>query len=109
MRMNKTNSILRAGALLPALLLCAPLACGGGDAKSEGDAKAEGEAGAESDAAADAEVLKAAEVAKKIKAKPADAEKILADAGMNAEQFEAQMYAIAEDPAKSEAFEKALN
>ncbi|MCO4768982.1 MAG: hypothetical protein KDA24_03065 [Deltaproteobacteria bacterium] len=43
-----------------------------------------------------------------IRANPADAGKLLADAGMSVDQFEAAMYDLARDPAKSAAFASAL-
>lgn len=57
--------------------------------------------------AADPEVAKAAELAKKIEADPDSAEKVLEEASMSVEDFEALMMDIAADPKKTEAFEAA--
>lgn len=53
-------------------------------------------------------VDQAVAIAKELRAKPDDAEKILGSHDMTADQWEALMYEIAEDPALSEKFESGL-
>lgn len=51
---------------------------------------------------------KLAALASAIRANPDNAAQLLADAGMTAEQFEAAMFEVARDPARSEAFAASL-
>jgi hypothetical protein len=74
---------------LPYLVFSLLLACGGS-----------GEAGSKVD--------QAVAVAKELRARPADAEKVLAEHKLSAEQWEALMFEIADDPALSASYEAAL-
>jgi hypothetical protein len=74
--------------VLTPLLLSFTLACGG--------------------AAPGSKVDQAIAVAKELRARPDDAEKILADHKMTAEQWEALMFEIAEDPALAAQYEAGL-
>jgi len=89
-------------------------ACGGEtsttDPASDGNPP---EAGAPADpppsnAATAAEDEKLAALASAIRANPDDAAQLLADAGMTASEFESAMFAVARDPARSDAFTTAL-
>ena len=53
---------------------------------------------------ADAETRAIAELTLRLRGTPADAASILATAGMSAGEYEAALYAIAEDPDRSAAF-----
>jgi len=55
-----------------------------------------------------AEDQKLAALASAIRANPDDVAQLLAEAGMTASEFEAAMYAVARDPARSDAFTGAL-
>lgn len=72
--------------VLSPILFSLVLACGGGDGK----------------------VDQALAIAQQLKAKPDDAEKILSQHNMTADQWEALMYEIASDPAMAEKFEAGL-
>lgn len=61
-----------------------------------------------SNAATAAEDEKLAALASAIRANPDKAAQLLADAGMTASDFESAMYAVARDPARSNAFTTAL-
>jgi len=58
--------------------------------------------------AGDSKVDQALAIAQQLKAKPDDAEKILSQHNMTADQWEALMYEIASDPAMAEKFEAGL-
>lgn len=60
-------------------------------------------------AAGGGKVEQAVTIAKELKAKPDDAEKILSQHNMTADQWEALMYEIADDPAMAEKFEAGLS
>jgi|GEM_PF-3644133 len=79
--------------------------CGGSDPAPapEPEKTAASEAPA-AEAAPKSEADKLMDVAKAVRANPANADKILAEAGMSLDQFEAAMYELAKDPAKSQAF-----
>lgn len=53
-------------------------------------------------------VEQAVAIAKEIRAKPDDAEKILGQHNMTADQWEALMYEIADDPALADKFDAGL-
>ena len=59
-------------------------------------------------AQAESEIEKLARIAAAIKADPSGADAALSDAGMTAEEFEAAMFALAKDPAKTAAFADAM-
>lgn len=59
-------------------------------------------------AASGDKVDQAVTIAKELRAKPDDAEKILGQHNMTAEQWEALMYEIAEDPALAAQYEAGL-
>lgn len=73
--------------VLSPIIFSLVLACGGG-----GDSK----------------VDQALAIAQQLKAKPDDAEKILSQHNMTADQWEALMYEIASDPEMAEKFEAGL-
>lgn len=89
--------------LLIAMLGLAALGCAGGSTPESETAASEtmNETGA---APASDAVQQAAEIANAIEAAPDRANEILEAHGMTAEQFEALLYEIAQDPAKSEAY-----
>lgn len=75
--------------VLSPILLSFILACGGSEA-------------------AGSKVDQAITIARELKARPDDAEKILADHKLTAEQWEALMFEVADDPALAAKFEAAV-
>lgn len=90
--------------LLIAMLGLAVFGCAGGTSTPESETATSETMNETGSAPASDAVQQAAEIANAIEAAPDRANEILEAHGMTAEQFEALLYEIAQDPAKSEAY-----
>ncbi|MCO4768429.1 MAG: hypothetical protein KDA24_00255 [Deltaproteobacteria bacterium] len=105
--MNRTLTTLLAASLL------ALAGCGGSEPASDPAPEPAAEAPVADEAPANnAPAAEGADalisLAAALRANPGDADKLLSEAGMTLEQFEAAMFELAKDPAKASAFTAAL-